>query len=335
MMSILLNSSALYHPPVSIGNDHYIRHFAERGKDIGHFLDVMGRRSRYIITDPSENGLTMAAEASRRALDKSGLAAEDLDMIVFSTQTPEYTFPTNALLLHKELGGKNEVICLDSNSNCAGMVVAVEQACRYMSAHPGIRYALIAGSDYNSIHCNPEDEITYANYGDAAAAVILERAASPGSGSRGFMDSLYYADTSSVSGNILFPACGTSGMYREDLKPDDLRIRWIPFDGTVCVDPAVRSIRRLLEQHGLEPGDVSAFFMSQFALKNVELIAGKLGLSMDKFVYVGDEFGYTGTSSPYIALARAEEQGRIRRGDLLIFWSVGAGWQIVTLLVQY
>lgn len=331
MINVQIHSVDIYHPETSIGNETYIRHFAEQGKDIAHFLEVMGRDRRYVITDEKENGLTMAREAALRVLERAGLKGEDLDMIVYSTQTPEYTFPTNALLLHKELGGKSRAICLDSNSNCAGMVVAVEQTCRYMLSNPGVRYALVVGSDYNSVHCSPEDEITYANFGDGAAAVILEQSSQ---GSAGFIDSRYYADTTAVE-NIMFPACSTSKLYQDGLAPQDIKIRWIPFDGTVCVDPAVTSIRSLLEQHGLKGEDIHAFCFSQFSLKNIELIAEKLGLSMDKFIYVGDEYGYTGTSSPFIALHEAERRGAVKRGDLIIFWSVGAGWQIVSMLVQY
>lgn len=333
MSNPFMHSIAVYHPSTSVDNGHYIRHFAGQGKDIAHFLDIMGRRDRYIITDDQENGLTMAVSASVEALSRAGLAGEDLDMIVFSTQTPEYTFPTNAILLHKALKGKNSAICLDSNSNCAGMLAAVEQAFRYMQSNPDVKLCLVAGSDYNSIHCNPDDEITYANYGDAAAAVILAR--SEVSAGRGFLDSEYYTDTSLVADNILFPACGTSRLYSGQVAPRDIQIRWTPFDGTVCVDPAVDSIRNLLRKHHLQPDEVRAYCFSQFSLKNIELIAEKLGLGMERFVYVGDEFGYTGTSSPFVALERAVGTGMVQQGDPVVFWSVGAGWQIATMLVTY
>lgn len=150
-------------------------------------------------------------------------------MIMFASQTPEYTYPTNALLLHRMLQGKHRTITQDSNANCAGMVSAVEQTSRYMQANPSIRYALVVGSDYSSVNCNTDDEITYPNFGDAAAAVILERS----NEHAGFIDSLYYTD-SEGSENIMFPACGLSNIYQEGMTPEQIRIRWTPFDGTVC-----------------------------------------------------------------------------------------------------
>lgn len=328
--NIRIHSAAYYHPEHIVDNDFYLDHFAALGKDIKRFLEVMGREKRYIIKDEHENALTMGHEAAQKVLVEAGLTGEDLDMIVFASQTPEYTYPTNALLLHHRLGGKHRTITMDSNANCAGMVAAVEQASRYMQSNRSIRYALIVGSDYSSINCNTDDEITYPNFGDAAAAVILERT----SESSGFKDSLYYTDSADWE-NITFPASGLSGIYREGMSPEQFRIRWTPFDGSVCVGAAINDIKELLERNGLTTDDISAFCLSQFSLKNIELIQDGLGLTDEKFIYVGGEFGYTATSSPFIAFQRGVEEGRIKRGDYIFFWSVGAGWQIPTMLYQY
>lgn len=329
MGHITIRQAAYYHPEHIVGNDYYLEHFQSIGKDIKRFLEVMGRDRRYIVKDESENALTMGLKAAQKALNEANLQGEDMDMIMFASQTPEYTYPTNALLLHRMLQGKHRTITQDSNANCAGMVSAVEHTSRYMQANPSIRYALVVGSDYSSVNCNPDDEITYPNFGDAAAAVILER-----SEQSGFIDSLYYTD-SEGSENIMFPACGLSNIYNQDVTPEQIRIRWIPFDGTVCVDAAIADIKEILSRNGLTTDDISAFCLSQFSLKNIELIQNGLELNDEKFIYVGDEFGYTATSSPFIAFQRGVEDGRIKRGDYVFFWSVGAGWQIPTMLYQY
>ncbi|WP_379131251.1 ketoacyl-ACP synthase III [Paenibacillus sp. sgz500958] len=330
MDHITIRQAAYYHPEHVVHNEFYLNHFSSMGKDIKHFLEVMGRERRYIAAGEEENALTMGLRAAEKALLDAGLAGEDLDMIVFASQTPEYTYPTNALILHRMLGGKHRTITMDSNANCAGMVTAVEQTSRYMQSNPAVRYALVVGSDYSSINCNPDDEITYPNFGDAAAAVILER----NSETPGFIDSLYYTD-SQGSEDILFPACGLSGIYQEGITPEQIRIRWTPFDGTVCVDAAIKDIQELLDRHGLTVNDISAFCLSQFSLKNIELIRTGLSAPEDRFIYIGDEFGYTGTSSPFIAFQRGVEDGRINHGDHVVFWSVGAGWQIPTMLFRY
>jgi len=327
---IAIRQAAYYHPEHIVDNEYYLKHFQSMGKDIKRFLEVMGRDRRYIVKEQGENALTMGLKAAQKVLSEANLQGEDMDMIMFASQTPEYTYPTNALLLHRMLQGKHRTITQDSNANCAGMVSAVEQTSRYMQANPSIRYALVVGSDYSSVNCNTDDEITYPNFGDAAAAVILERS----SEYAGFIDSLYYTD-SEGSENIMFPACGLSNIYQEGMTPEQIRIRWTPFDGTVCVDAAIADMKELLSRNGLTTDDISAFCLSQFSLKNIELIQIGLGLTAEKFIYVGDEFGYTATSSPFIAFQRGVEDGRIKRGDYVFFWSVGAGWQIPTMLYQY
>lgn len=330
MEHITIRHAAYYHPERIVYNEYYLDHFKQMGKDIKRFLEVMGRDRRYIAEANGENSLTMGLEAARKVLLEAGLKGEDMDMIVFASQTPEYTYPTNALLLHHMLQGKRRTITQDSNANCAGMVTAVEQASRYMQANSSIHYTLVVGSDYSSINCNPEDEITYPNFGDAAAAVILERSKEPG----GLIDSLYYTNSDDCH-NIMFPACGLSNIYQEGITPEQIRIRWTPFDGTVCVAAAIADLKELLVRNNLTTDDISAFCLSQFSLKNIQLIQEGLGLNDEKFIYVGDEFGYTATSSPFIAFQRGVEDGRIRRGDYVFFWSVGAGWQIPTMLFQY
>ena len=330
MDSITIRQAAYYHPERIVHNDFYLNHFSSMGKDIERFLQIMGRERRYITEGEEENAFTMGLKAAQKALLEAGLTGEDMDMIVFVSQTPEYTYPTNALLLHHRLQGKHRTITMDSNANCAGMVTAVEQTSRYMQANSQVRYALVVGCDHSSIHCNPQDEITYPNFGDAAAAVILQRSTD----SQGFIDSLYYTD-SEGSENITFPACGLSHIYNEDITPEQIRIRWTPFDGTVCVDAAINDIKELLARHGLSIVDISAFCLSQFSLKNIELIQNGLAAPQEKFIYIGDEFGYTGTSSPFIAFQRGVEDGVIQRGDYVFFWSVGAGWQIPTMLFRY
>jgi 3-oxoacyl-[acyl-carrier-protein] synthase III len=329
MPSIQIKAVEVYHPQKVMDNDFYIEHFKKQGKEIKHFIeDIMGRKKRYIIDNEKENGLTMGIEATKMVFKKANLTGEDIDMIVFATQTPEYTYPTNAIIIHNAIQGKPKTICFDSNSNCAGMTVAVEQACRAMLSNPRIHRALIVGSDFNSVHSSPTCEITFPNYGDASSALILEST----NEETGFIDSRYYTDSSEYY-NVLFPAEGLSKIHNHEIK--DHYIRWTPFDGRVCIDPAVADMEDLLKEHGLTKDDIRAFCFSQFSWANIKAIQEKMELDMEKVIYVGDEFGYTATSSPFIALHRAIELEQIKRGDYILFWTVGTGWQNIAMLFKY
>ncbi|SES76486.1 3-oxoacyl-[acyl-carrier-protein] synthase-3 [Salinibacillus kushneri] len=327
MSNIKIKAVDIYHPEKVVNNDYYIEHFKEK-KDISHFLEIMGRDKRYVIDNEEENGLTMGIEASKKVLEKAKLTGQDIDLIVFSTQVPETTFPTNATYVHHAIDAKNETIIMDSNANCAGMTLAVEQASYYMKANPRVNKALIIGSDYNTLVSNPKEEITYACYGDAAAAVILEKTEED----TGFIDSIYFTD--SINRDMIrFPKDGLTKSILEDKSVS--AISWLPFDGGICLPPTYEMISTLLERNNLNAKDIKAYCLSQFALSNILKIQDHFNLDDEQIVYVGDRFGYTGTSSPFIALHQGIESGRIKRGDYVLFWTVGAGYELVATLFKY
>ncbi|WP_416147266.1 ketoacyl-ACP synthase III [Salipaludibacillus sp. HK11] len=328
MKNIKIKEVAVYHPENEVDNNFYIEHFKKQGKDIENFLTHMGRKKRYIINNDKENGLTMAINASHHALDKAGMNGEDIDMIVFSTQVPETTFPSNAVYVHEAINGSSDALILDSNANCAGMTVAVEQASHYMRSNEHMKAALIIGSDFNSLISNPNEEITYANYGDGAAAIILEKT----SEDTGFIDSISYTDSLNRD-KIKYPENGLSESLRGTGNSN--HIKWLPFDGAVCMPPTYTMIEKLLDRQQLTANDVKMYCLSQFAWSNIEKFQAHFKLADSQISYVGDQFGYTGTSSPFFALNDAIKKRHLQRGDYVLFWTVGAGFQVVAVLFKY
>lgn len=330
-LNVCIREVAIYHPENSVGNAYFVDHFNEQGNDITGLLKVTGRESRYLSTDANENPLTMGIHAATNVLRQSGLQAEDLDMIVFTSGTPEYVQPTNALKVHHALGGKSSTIVYDLNSNCVGMVVALEQVSRYMLSNPNMKYAMVIGSEQMNRYSRKTEEVPYSNFGDGSAAIILERLENT---DFGFIDSSYYTD-SSMHDTIVLPATGFSNIYREDLVEHDKLLEWLPFNTDEAFLSAKNAIERLLKENGLSKADVKKYFLSQFAKKNIDIICDQLEEDPEKFKFIGDEFGYTGTSSPFIALAKSVEAGEIKRGDVIIFWSVGAGISSCNVLYRY
>ncbi|AHV97496.1 3-oxoacyl-[acyl-carrier-protein] synthase III C-terminal domain-containing protein [Paenibacillus sabinae] len=330
MAGIRIKDIDIYHPNKRIGNDFFIQHFDEKGIDIRGLLAALGRENRYSIDNEEENSLTMAFEAASNVLEKTGLTGADIDLIAYASQTPEYIFPTNSLMIHRLINGASHTICIDSNANCAGMTAAFEQVSRQMMANPRIRRALVIGSDHVAPHADKNDPVYYANFGDAAAAVILER----DENSVGFIDSIYQTDTC-VYGNSMFPAEGLSNVGRTGVGAGEFNVKFIPFDDSICVDAASESINTLLSNNEIAPESIKVACFSQLSLPNIKAVSGKTGIDSDAAVYIGDEFGYTSTSSPFIALHRAVTTGLLERGDKLLFWTVGAGWQNVAFVMEY
>lgn len=327
MINVKIKELAIYHPQQQFDNERYIEHFLHKGKDITNFLKSMGRERRYVIQDASETPLTMAIKASEAALQKAKLTIQDIDMIIFTTQTPETTVPSNAVRIFDHFKGKPNTIIYDLNANCAGMTVALEQVSHYMNSNKKIERALIIGSDSLTLFANPEDPLSYGCFGDGAAAFILERTEED----CGFIDTEYHVDTIYAE-KMMFPAEGLSKGIREtgDLK----HILTVPFDGSIVLDMTYGMFDALFERHQIKPSEVK-YCLSQFALSNIERIKERYQLTDDQVPYVGDEFAYTGTSSPFLALHDGIKTGQIKRGDYVMFWTIGTGFELIATLYKY
>ncbi|GKU82953.1 ketoacyl-ACP synthase III [Niallia sp. NCCP-28] len=330
-VSAILKEVAVYHPDTVVNNDYFIRHFQRQGKDIEHLLDALGREKRYVADYQRETTLTMAIEASKQVLEKSRLSGEDLDMIVFVSGTPEYFWPPNAVAIHQALQGKEEVIVYDMNAACVGMVVALEQVSRNMLANPNIQRALVVGSEQMHRYAKQEDPVTYANFGDGAAAVIIEKSSD---GENGFIDSTYKVNTESID-KIVFPACGVSNMFKSDTTETDKQIKWENVNNDNAFMSTIELIEKLLNRNHLSTKDIQAFCFSQLSRKNIYKIQQAFQEDSEKFLIVGTEYGYTGSASPFMVLEQAVKIGQVKRGDYVIFWSVGAGSTACAVLYKY
>lgn len=328
----LIMGVAYYHPKNKVDNEYFIEHFKKQGEDISKLLKVTGRKSRYISDDENETMLTMGYIASMNVLEKTHIKASQLNLIIFSSGTPEYIAPSNAILVHALLGGGQKTAVYDLNANCAGMLVGMEQACRTMRSNKNIKYALVIGSEQFNRYCRYNEAISYSNFGDSACAVVLENVFDT---QRGFIDSDYYTN-SSHRDKIVLPAKGmASAIHNKDLEQKDRLVKWTNFNLGGAFFSAKISIEELLFKNNLNKKDIKKYFISQFAKKNIEQVCEELHEDMEKFVFIGDEFGYTGTTSPFLAFAKSVEREELNIGDYIVFWTVGAGTTCVCILYQY
>ena len=318
----------MYHPENKIDNDFFFTHFDKRGKDIRRLLKHVGRESRYLVNQSTddETGVTMAVKASKKVLEKANLSGEDIDMIIYSSQTPEQTIPMSSIYVHQGIKGKERTLLYDMNATCAGMSIGVEQAVRNMLTNSRVSRALVVGSDYFSPILDPENEVTYPLFADAAVAVVLEKTEEAG----GFLDAIHYVDHSEPN-NMLFPARGLTHLLENG---EGRYMETKPFDDAEMFPKVYDSIRELLNQHGLKPSDVKCCF-SQSNKANVKSIQENIGFDDEQMIFVADQFGYTGTSSPFLALHEGVKDGNIKRGDYVLFWTIGTGYEFVTMLIQY
>lgn len=328
----IIKGVAYYHPDNAVDNEYFIEYFKKQGKDIEGLLKATGRKTRYISTDAEENMLTMGYQASIKVLEQTHVKVSQINLIVFSSGTPEYIAPTNALKLHSMLEAGQKCAVYDLNANCAGMVVALDQISRIMKSNRNIKYALLVGSDQLNRYVRYNEVIPYSNFADSACAMLLENVFST---DRGFIDSDYYTNSSNHD-KILLPAKGMSNVTRDrNLPTKDKLVKWIPFDFGGAFHSAKISIDELLFRNSLKKENIRMYYFSQLALKNIVHASEDMEEDISKFKFVGDEFGYTGTTSPMLAFARSIEENELQFGDYVIFWTVGAGTTCAAVLYKY
>lgn len=328
-MGIKLSSIDICNASKIVSNDGYLKHFEQQDKNVEHLLaDVMGRDKRFMF-DENETTLSLALKASKSALDKVNLTGGDIDVIVYSSILSEYISPPTSVLLHRELNAKRNVMCFDMNANCAGMTVAIEHISNYLMSSKHAKRALIVGCDDVDSLADSNNELCYGNYGHTACAIILEKVDED----CGVIDAEYYINTDE-SENIMYPSQGFSSFFKSK-DVNELYLKWLPFDGGACVYPAADIMARILKENQLTKDDINMFCFSQFAFVNIKAMRKLMNIDEDKNIYIGDKYGYTGTSSPFISLYEAIKQGNVKRGDYIVFWTIGSGSESIVLLYKY
>lgn len=323
-LSIKIKGIGTYIPERVVKNDFFIEHFKKEENgcvDVEGLMKSLGRDERH-FAERGESSLSMGYQASLDVLDKTNTDVKDLDMIVFVSDTPEYTSPTNASMIANNIGATNVSVVYDMNCNCTGMILALDNVSTYLSKHDNVRTALVVGSMYASSIVRWNDPVTYPNFGDAGSAVVLQKAYEEDCG-------IVYTDFKAMpeySNQVKSPACGHSNELMGKLHKYYRRLEWIQFDTGFVTDILYDMFTKAFKEVGIADSDVAYYALSQFSIKyNLELL-NKLGVSeMNKHLFNGNKYGYTGCSSPIIALSDVWDKAKDMHGKYLILSSYGAG----------
>ncbi len=329
--NVIFKSIGTYHPATKKSNSFYVNHFNSMGIDVSGLVEHLGRNTRCIADTKHENAVTMAYQASLKALQSANVSPEEIDIIIFGTDSPEKLVPSNAILLHDKLHTVNAHQIFDLNSNCIGMLTAIDVGSRLLTNNTRLSKALIVGSFMGNFISSKTDPVCYSNMADAAAAIILERVEEPYK--RGFIDSNFKTDTV-VKNKFQYPACGFSSLYEEGIDAEDKKLKLDPFDTSFVPGEWIRLMQVLFDRYSITKDDISQYFFSQFSKPDAEATLNLLSLDCDRHTYIGNIYGYTGLTSPIVAYNEALSTKAIDSGDYLMFCSVGAGYNMCALLYR-
>jgi len=302
------------------------------GEDIDAFVSsTLGIRERRWCA-PGESTADLAEEAARAALADAGLAPEDVDLLVVSTDTPEYVSPATSSVLHGRLGLPGRTGTFDINSACAGFATALDAAWKYIRADERYDRVLVVAVYAMSKFLDPTDKKTVTIFADGAGAVVLERSEEPG-----ILASELYADGSLAAGMGVF-AGGTAEPITDDVLRDGTRnrLRFVTkYPKEVNEEGWPRIARSVLDRVGKAPEDVDLWLWTQVNRSTIEVVMDRLGEPMSKAHTVMEKWGYTGSACLPMALDDAAKAGRLNAGDLVLMTGSGAGLSMGCLALRW
>ena len=294
-------------------------------------LQRTGIRERHIV-DPGVATSDLAKEAAVAALQRAGLTPADIGLIVVGTVTPDMMFPSTACLLQEKIGA-HRAWGFDISAACSAFTYSLTTASQIV-ASGGADHALVVGADVMSSIIDYQDRATCVLFGDGAGAVVVSATDDESNGV--ILDYEHEIDGSGGPA-LCMPAGGSRRPPSHDTV--DERLHYVKQDGGTVFKFAVRKTeeisRRILDRNGLTPEDLDLFVSHQANRRIILSATDKLGVSPDKVIINIERFGNTTAATIPLALNDAVCSGRLKKGDLVLLASVGAGFTVGTVLLRW
>ena len=293
-------------------------------------VERTGIRERHLV-DPGVATSDLAAEAARLCLAERGISAENIEVIIVATVSPDMPFPATACLVQEKIGARH-AWGFDLGAACSGFLYALQVGAKLIeSGAQGM--VLVIGADTMSSMIDWTDRSTCILFGDGAGAVLLEPTVDE---EEGLMDYAHEIDGSGAMA-LRLPAGGS-------LKPASAatvanKDHFVHQDGQTVYKFAVRKMaeisEKVLTRNGLVGRDLACFIPHQANRRIIESTAQRLEMPLDRVLINIDRYGNTIAATVPIALGTARKEGKLKRGDLVLLASVGAGFTAGASLLRW
>ena len=293
-------------------------------------MSRVGIRERHIV----EKGVAtsdLAVEAAKRALAQRGFTPTDIEAIIIGTVTPDMFFPSTACLVQHKLGAKG-AWGFDVSAACSAFLYSLQTGAQFIATGLHKR-VLVIGSDVMSSVIDYTDRATCVIFGDGAGAAILEPAEDD---SVGLIDFMHEIDG---SGGCYLYMPGGGSLNPSTKETVEKRMHYVHQDGQQVFKFAVRKqtelCQKLLERNGLKGSDIDVFIPHQANLRIINATADRLGLRPESVIVNIEQYGNTTAGTIPLAMNTAIEQGKLKKGSLVLLASVGAGFTVGATLLRW
>jgi len=294
-------------------------------------VERTGIEERHVV-EPGTPTSELAARAATELLKARGIEADEVDLIIVVTVTPDMFFPATACLVQDKIQAKR-AWGFDLSAACSGFLYGLTVGAQFIAsgAHEKV---MVIGADVMTSILNPEDRATLVLFGDGAGAVLLE-AAEEGEDA-GILD--FYHEVDGSGGESLFMPGGGS-LNPSSRETVDQKMHYVHQKGQSVFKYAVRKMeelgRTMLERNHLTGDDIQTFIAHQANVRIIDATAVKLGLDPNRVIKNINKYGNTTAGTIPLALADARRQGRLKKGDLVLLASVGAGFTVGAVLLRW
>jgi 3-oxoacyl-[acyl-carrier-protein] synthase-3 len=289
-----------------------------------------GIRERHIV-DKGVATSDLATEAAKKALAERGLVPSDVEAIIVATVTPDMFFPSTACLVQNKLGAAG-AWGFDLSAACSAFLYGLQTGAQFV-ANGMHKKVMVIGADVMSSVIDYTDRATCVIFGDGAGAVILEPADDD---SLGILDYMHEVDG---SGGCYLYMPGGGSLHPSTHETVDKKMHFVHQDGQAVFKFAVRKqtelCEKLLERNGLKGTDIDAFIPHQANKRIIMATADRLGLKPESVIINIDRFGNTTAGTIPLAMDSARQEGKLKKGSLVLAASVGAGFTVGATLLRW
>lgn len=328
MKTATIVGTGMYVPEKVIKNEYFDKLY---NKDISTFLEQQRGISERRWMEPSQRTSDLIMPATEEALKNANITANELDLIIVSTDTPDYLSPSTASVVQFRLSATNAGT-FDINSACAGFVTGCEIASKFIAADENYKNILVIGAYGMSKYLNMADYKTSSLFADGASAAVLRASEN----SHGMMASSMYTDgqyhdyMGIYAGGTAKPNTHTTIENNEHLlafpkrvPPETNGIHW------------PRLTHQIMDRIQKTPQDVKHYFITQFNLQSIHDAMDKLNVPRERAHYVMKNYGYTGSASIGMCIATAAREHKLKKGELCVMLGSGGGMSMTAIAFEW
>jgi 3-oxoacyl-[acyl-carrier-protein] synthase III len=325
-MKAKLSALATYVPPRLLTNQDFERMVETTNEWI---IERTGILERHIV-EKGQATSDLGAEAVKKLLNEKELSPNDIDLLIVATVTPDMFFPSTACLIQHKIGA-SKLWGFDLSAACSGFLYALVTGAQFV--HSGMyRRVIVVGADVMTSIINYSDRTTCVLFGDGAGAVLLE----PCEEGEGILD--FVAEIDGAGGEFLNMPAGGS-LHPASHETVEKKMHYVHQQGPQVFKYAVKKMGEystlILNRNRIPFEDVDLFIAHQANLRIINATAERLKLSDDKVIRNIDKYGNTTAATIPLAMQDALDEGKLRKGSVVLLAAVGAGYTVGTMVLRW